>query len=183
MHQFHVNHIHMNSFQHISTLECHEISVVSLNYANCQLGNTSLVEKNQRTFNEKKRKSSCSTQCQLMPGSGNTFRLRQNGPHSADTLFKFIFFNENVRILFQISLKFVPKGPINTIPAVVQIMTWRWPGNKPLSEPMMVQSTDIRRKHVSLCLNELRFKSILQSPWWSSLGGISKTQARKIESS
>ena len=38
----------------------------------------------------------------------------------------------------QISLKFVPKGLINNIPAFVQIMAWRRPGDKPLSEPMMV---------------------------------------------
>ena len=38
----------------------------------------------------------------------------------------------------KISLKFVPKGPINNIPALVQIMAWCWPGNKPLSEPMTV---------------------------------------------
>ena len=36
-------------------------------------------------------------------------------------------------------LKFVPKGPINNIPALVQIMAWRRPGDKPLSEPMMVR--------------------------------------------
>ena len=34
--------------------------------------------------------------------------------------------------------EFVPKGPINNIPALVQIMAWHLPGNKPLSEPMMV---------------------------------------------
>ena len=34
--------------------------------------------------------------------------------------------------------KFVPKGPINKIPALVQIMAWRRPGDKPLSEPMLV---------------------------------------------
>ena len=28
------------------------------------------------------------------------------------------------------------KGPINNIPALVEIMDWRRPGNKPLSEPM-----------------------------------------------
>ena len=39
----------------------------------------------------------------------------------------------------KISLKFVPKGPISNIPALVQIMAWHWPGNKPLSEPMMVR--------------------------------------------
>ena len=35
-------------------------------------------------------------------------------------------------------MKFVPKGPINNIPALVQIMAWCRPGDKPLSEPMMV---------------------------------------------
>ena len=33
----------------------------------------------------------------------------------------------------------VPKIPINCIPALVPIMAWRWPGNKPLSEPMAVR--------------------------------------------
>ena len=49
-----------------------------------------------------------------------------------------IFLNENVRLLIKISLKFVPKGPINNNPALVQIMAWRRSGDKPLSEPMMV---------------------------------------------
>ena len=48
------------------------------------------------------------------------------------------FLNKNVKISIKISLKFVPKGPINNIPALVQIMTWHRPGDKPLSEPMMV---------------------------------------------
>ena len=39
---------------------------------------------------------------------------------------------------FEISLKFVPKGPINNIPAMVETMAWRRSGDKPLSEPMMV---------------------------------------------
>ena len=34
--------------------------------------------------------------------------------------------------------KFVPKGVINNIPALVHIMAWHGPGDKPLSEPMMV---------------------------------------------
>ena len=34
---------------------------------------------------------------------------------------------------------FVPKGPINNIPALVQMMAWHRPGNKQLSEPMMVR--------------------------------------------
>ena len=68
----------------------------------------------------------------------NTLRLRQNGRHFADDIFKYIFSNENVWILIKFSLKFVPKGPIHIIPAFVQVMAWRHPGDKPLSEPMMV---------------------------------------------
>ena len=68
----------------------------------------------------------------------NTLRPRQNGRHFADDTFKRIFVNENVRILIEISLKFVSKGPINNNPSLVQIMAWRRPGDKPLSEPMMV---------------------------------------------
>ena len=69
----------------------------------------------------------------------NTLRPRQNGRHFADDTFKRIFLNENVRISIKISLKFVPKGPINNNPAWVQIMAWRRSGDKPLSEPMMVR--------------------------------------------
>ena len=68
----------------------------------------------------------------------NTLRPRQNGRHFADHIFNCILLNENVWILIKISLKFVPKNPINNIPALVQIMAWRRPGDKPLSEPMMV---------------------------------------------
>ena len=68
----------------------------------------------------------------------NTLRPRQNGRHFADDIFKCIFLNGNVWILVKISLEYVPKGPSNNIPALVQIMAWRRSGDKPLSEPMMV---------------------------------------------
>ena len=67
----------------------------------------------------------------------NTLRPRQNGQHFPDDIFKWIFLNENVWIAIKISLKFVPKGPIN-ISALVQIMAWRRPGDKPLSEPKLI---------------------------------------------
>ena len=73
-------------------------------------------------------------------GDLNTLRPRQNGRHFADDIFRCIFLNENVWIPIKISLKFVPKGRINNIPSLVQIMAWRRPGDKPLSEPMMVSS-------------------------------------------
>ena len=66
----------------------------------------------------------------------NTLRLRQNGPHFS----KCIFLNENVWIVIKISMKFVLQSPINNIPALVQMMAWHRPGNKPLSESMMISS-------------------------------------------
>ena len=65
----------------------------------------------------------------------------QNGPHFRDDILKGISMNEKICILIRISLKFVPKGPINNIPALVQMMAWRRSGDKPLSEPMLTQFT------------------------------------------
>ena len=67
-----------------------------------------------------------------------TLRLRQSGQHFADDIFKCISLNKDIWIWIDVSLKFVLTGPINNIPAFVQMMAWRQPGNKPLSEPMMV---------------------------------------------
>ena len=67
----------------------------------------------------------------------NSLRPRQNGRLFADDTFKRIFLNENITISIK---KFVPKGLINNIPALVLIMAWRRPGDKPLSEPMLVRS-------------------------------------------
>ena len=68
----------------------------------------------------------------------NSLRQRPNRRHFADDIFKCIFENENEWISPRIPLKFVPRVRINNIPALVQIMAWRRPGDKPLSEPMMV---------------------------------------------
>ena len=81
----------------------------------------------------------------------NILRLRQNGCHFAEAIFKCIFLNENVWIPNKISPKFVRKGLINNIPALVQIMIWRRPGAKPLSEAMMVNLST----HIYASLNEL----------------------------
>ena len=69
----------------------------------------------------------------------NTLRPTQNGHHITDDTFKCIFLNGNIWIWITISLKFVPNGPFNNIPTLVQVMAWRRPGDKPLSEPMMVR--------------------------------------------
>ena len=69
----------------------------------------------------------------------NTLRPRKNERRFADDIFKCIVLIETVRISIKIPLKFVPKGPINNNPALVQIMAWRRPGDKPLSGPMVVR--------------------------------------------
>ena len=51
----------------------------------------------------------------------NTLRPRQDGRYFADDVLKCIFLNEHVWIRLKIPLKFVPRGPINNIPALVQI--------------------------------------------------------------
>ena len=79
--------------------------------------------------------------------SYNTLRPRQNGRHFADDIIKCILLNENVWILIKILLKFVPKGPINNITALAQIMAWHHPGNKSFSEPIIILSTDIYMHH------------------------------------
>ena len=68
----------------------------------------------------------------------NSLRPRLNRRPPADDIFKCISLNENEWISPRISLKFVHKVRINNIPALVSIMAWCRPGDKPLSEPMMV---------------------------------------------
>ena len=57
-------------------------------------------------------------------------------PNKMDAVFQTTF--SNAFSWIKISLKIVPKGPINNIPTLVQIMAWHKPGDKPLSEPMVV---------------------------------------------
>ena len=50
-------------------------------------------------------------------------------------------------ISIRISLKFVPKGPIDNNEALVQAMAWRWTDDKPLPEPMLNQFNDEYMRH------------------------------------
>ena len=95
----------------------------------------------------------------------NILRMRQNGCHYTDNSFKCIFLNENVCISIQISLKFVPKGPINNITALVQIMATRRPDNKSLSEPMMT------RIATHICITQPQWVKYIHQIW-SSIEGL-----------
>ena len=57
--------------------------------------------------------------------------------------------DENVLSSIKISSKFISKGPVNNIAALVQIMAWRRPGDKPLSEPMVAQFFDAYMDHAA----------------------------------
>ena len=69
----------------------------------------------------------------------NTLRPRQNDCYFPENIFKYNFLNENIWILIKISLKFISECPINNIPALIQIIAWHLPGDKPLSELIMVR--------------------------------------------
>ena len=63
----------------------------------------------------------------------------------ADDIFKGIFLNENDRILIQISLMFVPRGPVDNKWATGSgnglLPVW------PVPEPMLTQWTDASMRH------------------------------------
>ena len=65
----------------------------------------------------------------------------------ADNIFKCIFIQENGKILIQISLKLIPRSPIDNKSALVQVMAWRRTGDKLLPERMMTQFTDAYMQH------------------------------------
>ena len=77
----------------------------------------------------------------------NTSPPGQFGGKIADDIFNCIFFNEDVWISNEISLKFVPIGLIDNKSALVQVMAWRWTGDKPLTEAMLTQFTDAYMQH------------------------------------
>ena len=82
----------------------------------------------------------------------NTLKQRQNGCHFTDDFFKGMFLNEKVWILIKISLNFVPKGSINKILALVQIMVWHLPVRSHYLNQCWLVYWCIK---VSLCLDEL----------------------------
>ena len=65
----------------------------------------------------------------------------------ADNIFKCILMDEKFCISIRISLKFVPKGPIDNKAALVKVIAWHRTGNKPLTASMQIQFTDAYMRH------------------------------------
>ena len=63
-----------------------------------------------------------------------------------EDIFKSIF-NESVWISITISLKFIPKGPIDYKSALVQVMAWHRTGENTIPESMLTQFTDAYIRH------------------------------------
>ena len=68
--------------------------------------------------------------------------------------------NVKLCILIRISLKFVPKGPIDNTSGSVQVMVWRRTGDKPLHEPMLTQFLDAYTWHQEMELTWVKQESI-----------------------
>ena len=71
----------------------------------------------------------------------------QNGLHLADDLFKYTYMKQKSCVFIRISLKFIPKGPIDNDSALVLVKACRRAGGKPLPEPMLTQFTDVYMRH------------------------------------
>ena len=63
--------------------------------------------------------------------------------HFAEDIFKRIFMYAKSVISILSSLKFVSKGPVDNKAALVQVMSWRWTGDRPLPQTMLIQFTDV----------------------------------------
>ena len=73
----------------------------------------------------------------------NSLRWGQSGAHFTEGIFKCTFLKEKACIWIKISLKFVPMDPIYKLSALVHLFGISQIGDKPLSEPMMAQFTNV----------------------------------------
>ena len=90
----------------------------------------------------------------------NSLRPTRNRRHLSDDSSRCIFLKENVLISINISLKFISNGPITYIQALVQIRAWCRPGDKPLSEPMMIISL------THICVTRPLWVKSISSDFW-----------------
>ena len=94
----------------------------------------------------------------------NTLRPGENGRLFEDDIFKCIFLTEMLEFRLRFHWSFFPRGPINNNnSALVQIMAWRRPGDKP-SHYLNHRWLDYLRIYASLGLSGLRFLQCIPLP-------------------
>ena len=104
----------------------------------CKIENFAYGEISERNFSNPHPSTWVRMWCSLnQPNPVNTLKLRQNGRHFTDNIFKCFSLNENFLISNKVSVKYVPWGLIDDIAALAHIMAGHWTGDKPLPEPMM----------------------------------------------
>ena len=91
----------------------------------------------------------------------NTLRPRQNGRHFTEDLFKYIILNENIWISIKISLKFVPKVPINNNAVLVQVMAWHRSLSEPIRYVVLAHICVTRSQWVNIRSKRFRISAIL----------------------
>ena len=94
---------------------------------------------------------------QLISEHFETLRPRQNGHHFADDIWNLFSCVKYCGIFIEISVKFVPRGPINN-PALVQKMAWHWWGNKPIYHLKQWWSRTLI--YIYICITLLRSVSV-----------------------
>ena len=97
------------------------------------------------------------------------FCLTHWGQCKMGDIFICMFLSKDVRIFIQISLKFVPKCPINNTSALVQIMSCRRSGDKPLSEPMMVCHTHYNDVTMGAIASQITSLTVVYSTVYSDV--------------
>ena len=75
--------------------------------------------------------------------SFNILRPWQTGYHFAEHTFKSILLRENVCILVEISVNLALWGPVYNKLPLVQVTAWHWTDDKPLSEMLKTEISDI----------------------------------------
>ena len=91
-----------------------------------------------------------------------------NGCYFADDIFNRIFVKENLCLWIQISLKFVAEDLIDKLSALVEVMAWCWPWDKPLPEAMMTQ-------FANTCIyvqNSMSYKAYVWGPFHPRFSNI-----------
>ena len=131
-------------------------------------------------------RDSCTNCCACRPNNGLSCGSQTGGPckhklcqslthlpldkmaaNLADDVFECVFLYKMTKIPIQISVKFVPRSPIDNKPALVQVMAWRLINDKPLSEPMMTQFNEAYMRPYHIRWVKMYSKHMFSCGWYN----------------
>ena len=116
-----VGHIH----RIIPIIVCHSSPYKQCPYPTCaEMCNRVRIPPHPNYYPESRFLVTLKHKCKINWSHINTVRPTQNSCHFTEDIFKLIFFNEICWNLIPISVKYVPKGPIDSKPVLVRILAW-----------------------------------------------------------